>query len=175
MPASSASPSIRTAATSCCGNPATPPTSGRMPGCNRRRSTTAHGGRRGCNGWTRTPARRSNHRGWATPAPAMAYWPTPPAATYWSRERRLTTATNATRCRLHPNHRPRNEEIIMRTDSNLPMDLYKANVQLWMNMGLMMQEDGQPWAELRDKRLGDDIETTRKELEELDGVHGWKE
>src|SRR3546814_14644730 len=102
----------------------------------------------------------------------MAYWPTPPAATYWSRERRLTTATNATRCRLHPNHRPRNEEIIMSTDSNLPMDLYKANVQLWMNMGLLLQEVRQQWAELGDKRLGDDIEETRKELEELAGVHG---
>src|SRR3546814_4672180 len=83
----------------------------------------------------------------------MAYWPTPPAATYWSRERRLTTATNATRCRLHPNHRPRNEEIIMSTDSNLPMDLYKANVQLWMHMGLLLQEVRQQWAELGDKRL----------------------
>src|SRR3546814_15935621 len=55
------------------------------------------------------------------------------------------------------------------------MDLYKANVQLWMNMGLLLQEVRQQWAELGDKRLGDDIEETRKELEELAGVHDWKD
>lgn len=63
----------------------------------------------------------------------------------------------------------------MSSDSNLPMDLYKANVQLWMNMGLLLEESRQQWAVLRDRTLDDDVAETRKELEELAEVHDWKD
>jgi hypothetical protein len=62
----------------------------------------------------------------------------------------------------------------MSIDTNLPMDLYKANAQLWMNMGLLLQEARQQWADLCDKTLGDDVGETRKELEELAQVNDWK-
>jgi hypothetical protein len=63
----------------------------------------------------------------------------------------------------------------MSIDSNLPMDLYKANVQLWMNLGLLLQETRQQWADLSDKTLGDDVTETRKEIEELAHAIDWKE
>ncbi|MCP1375114.1 phasin family protein [Dyella lutea] len=63
----------------------------------------------------------------------------------------------------------------MSIDTNLPMELYKANVQLWLNMGLLLQEARQQWADLGDKTLGDDVEETRKELEELSHASDWKD
>lgn len=63
----------------------------------------------------------------------------------------------------------------MSIDTNLPMELYKANVQLWLNMGLLLQEARQQWADLGDKTLGDDVEETRKELEELSRASDWKD
>ena len=62
----------------------------------------------------------------------------------------------------------------MGIDTNLPMDLYKANVQLWMNMGLLLQEARQQWADLGAKTLGDDVGEIRKELEQLAQVNDGK-
>ncbi|WP_157798549.1 phasin family protein [Dyella ginsengisoli] len=63
----------------------------------------------------------------------------------------------------------------MSIDTNLPMELYKANVQLWLNMGLLLQEARQQWADLGDKALEDDVEETRKELEDLSRASDWKD
>lgn len=58
--------------------------------------------------------------------------------------------------------------------NHVPVNLYKANVQLWMNMGLLLQEARQQWADLGDKTLGDDVAGIRKEMEELAQVNDWK-
>lgn len=63
----------------------------------------------------------------------------------------------------------------MSIDTNLPMELYKANVQLWLNMGLLLQEARQQWADLGDKTLEEDMEETRKELEELSRASDWRD
>lgn len=63
----------------------------------------------------------------------------------------------------------------MSIDTNLPMELYKANVQLWLNMGLLLQEARQQWAGLGDKTLEEDMEETRKELEELSRASDWSD
>ncbi len=61
----------------------------------------------------------------------------------------------------------------MSIDTNLPLELYKANAQLWLNMGLLLQEARQQWADLGDKALEDDVEETRKELEDLSHASDW--
>jgi hypothetical protein len=65
--------------------------------------------------------------------------------------------------------------MIMSIDTNLPMELYKANVQLWMQMNLLLQETRQQWADLGDKTLNDDVDETRAELDELAKATDWKE
>lgn len=62
----------------------------------------------------------------------------------------------------------------MNVDMNLPMELYKANMQLWMSTGLLLQEVRQHWLDLGDKTIGDDVAETQAELDELAKSADWK-
>lgn len=63
----------------------------------------------------------------------------------------------------------------MNVGTNLPMELYKANVQLLMNTGLLLQEVRQRWLDLGDKTIGDDVAETRAELDQLATTTDWKD
>lgn len=62
----------------------------------------------------------------------------------------------------------------MTVDANLPKELYKANMQLWMSMGLLLQEVRQHWLDLGDKAGSDAVEETRAKMDELASAADWQ-
>jgi hypothetical protein len=66
------------------------------------------------------------------------------------------------------------EEAAMSIDPNLPLNLYKANLQLWLNTGKLLQQGQQRWIDLGNKSMTESIEEARGEAERMLDAEDWQ-
>lgn len=58
--------------------------------------------------------------------------------------------------------------------SELPLDLHKANLELQVRVGKLIQESGQQWLDFANRMYGDGIAESNAEVEELLKTRDWQ-
>lgn len=60
------------------------------------------------------------------------------------------------------------------TDSDLPLALYKANLDLWLRLGELLQDSREQWMQLLAREVRDGILEVRTETEQAQQAEGWQ-
>lgn len=62
----------------------------------------------------------------------------------------------------------------MSIETNLPLNLYKANLGLYLRIGKLLQESNLSWQEVRTRLVTDGVAETEAEIAQLDGIADWQ-
>ncbi|NZA27257.1 hypothetical protein H0E84_12775 [Luteimonas sp. SJ-92] len=60
------------------------------------------------------------------------------------------------------------------TDSNLPLALYKANLDLWLRLGELLQDNREQWMQLLAREVRDSLFEAGAEAEQAQRAEGWQ-
>ncbi|WP_211369399.1 phasin family protein [Pseudoxanthomonas kalamensis] len=63
----------------------------------------------------------------------------------------------------------------MNSKTELPLSLYKANLELQVKIGRLIQESGQQWLDYGNRLIGDSIAESNAEMDELLQAQDWQQ
>jgi hypothetical protein len=68
---------------------------------------------------------------------------------------------------VHRKDAPFHEEAVMSTQSQIPFELYKANVQLALRTNKLLKECGRRWLDTLDQEVDESISESQQEIDKL--------